>query len=274
MAKPVVLQQALQLLILNGDYNRMFDFLKKNKSQDLHVISEPQQELKLSVRQRALNTFSNIEGLDDIKEMMLRALESPERAHTLLVGPPACAKSLFMSEIEKGMQFEVYFTEGAATTKAGLQKFIAENPHKEIIILDEIDKMPIQHQEDLLTMMERGEFTSTKVRNTQTVIANMVIFATSNSTERLSKPLLSRFTVFEIPEYTYEEFEAISVRIIKKLPQNTVIQIASSIWKSGSRDIRDVLKIAKLCNPSDGEEDINRLILIHQKYRKTGREYN
>jgi replication-associated recombination protein RarA len=102
----------------------------------------------------------------------------------------------------------------------------------------------------------------------------MVIFATSNSTGRLSKPLLSRFTVFEIPEYTYEEFEAISARIIKKLPQNTIIQIASSVWKTGSKDIRDVLKIAKLCNPKDTQEDINRLVSIHQKYRKTGREYN
>ena len=209
----------------------MFDFLKKYILQDSYIIPEPQEELKLSIRQRALNTFSNIEGLDDIKEMMLRVLESQERAHTLLVGPPACAKSLFMLEIEKGMRYEVYYTEGAATTKAGLQKFIAENPHKEIIIIDEIDKMPLQHQEGLLTMMERGEFTSTKVRNTQTVKANMVIFATSNSTERLSKPLLSRLQFFEIPEYTYEEFEAILVRIIKKLPQNAVIQIASSIWK-------------------------------------------
>ena len=191
-----------------------------------------------------------------------------------MIGPPACAKSLFMLEIEKGMQFEVYFTEGAATTKAGLQKFIAENPHKEIIMIDEIDKMPIEHKEALLTMMERGEFTTTKVRNTQTVKANMVIFATSNSTERLSKPLLSRFTIFEIPEYTYEEFEAIAVRIIKKLSQNTIIQIASSVWKTGSRDIRDVLKIAKLCNPRDTEEDINRLISIYQKYHKTGKEYN
>jgi hypothetical protein len=26
--------------------------------------------------------------------------------------------------------------------------------------------------------------------------------------------------------------------------------------------------------PTDTEEHINRLILIHQKYRKTGREYN
>jgi ATP-dependent Lon protease len=49
----------------------------------------------------------------------------------------------------------------------------------------------------------------------------MVIFATSNS-RAISKPLLSRFTVFEIPEYTYEEFETISVRIIKKLNQNAV----------------------------------------------------
>jgi len=259
---------------MKGEENTMFDFFKRHKPQDLHVISEPPQELKLTTRQRALNTFSNIEGLDDIKEMMLRAIESPERAHTLLVGPPACAKSLFMLEIEKGMRFEVYYTEGAATTKAGIQKFIVENPHKQIIIIDEIDKMPIHHQEGLLTMMERGGFTTTKVRNTQTVKANMVIFATSISTERLTKPLLSRFAVFEIPEYTYEEFEAISFRIIKKLPQNTIMQIASSVWKTGSRDIRDVLKIAKLCNPTDTEQDINRLISIHQKYRKTSREYN
>jgi hypothetical protein len=78
----------------------------------------------------------------------------------------------------------------------------------------------------------------------------------------------------EIPVYTYPEFEAISVRIINKLPQNTVIQIASSVWNAGSRDIIDVLKIAKLCNLADGEEDITGLISIHQKYHKTGREYN
>jgi hypothetical protein len=60
--------------------------------------------------------------------------------------------------------------------------------------------------------------------------------------------------------------------MIKKLPEKTVIQIASSIWKAGSRDIRDVLKIAKLCNPKD--TDINRLISIHQKYHKTGKDCN
>jgi holliday junction DNA helicase RuvB len=242
----------------------MFDFLKK-----CIQIEEPK-----GVRERALKIFSGIERLDDIKEMLLRALESQERAHTLLIGPPACAKSLFVLEIEKLMRSKIYFAEGAATTKAGLQKFIGENQHKEIIIVDEIDKMAMKDQEGLLTMMERGEFTSTKVRNTRTVRANVVIFATSNSTELLSKPLLSRFSVFEIPEYSYEDFEGIALKLIKKLPHNAITQIASSVWKSGSRDIRDVLKIAKLSNPSDGQEDITRLISIHQKYHKTGKEYN
>jgi Holliday junction resolvasome RuvABC ATP-dependent DNA helicase subunit len=185
----------------------MFGFIKKLKT--VYEVPEP-----LSVRERARKVFSNIEGLDDIKEMMLRAMESPERAHTLLTGPPASAKSLFMLQIEKYMRSKVYFAEGAATTKAGIQKFISENQHKEVIIIDEIDKMAMKDQEVLLTMMERAAFTSTKVRNTKTVKANVVIFATSNGTERLSKPLLSRFTAFEIPEYTYPEFEYISTRIV------------------------------------------------------------
>ena len=63
--------------------------LKKLKT--LYEIPEP-----LSIRERAVKVFSRIEGLDDIKEMMLRAVESPERAHTLLMWPPACTKSLFM----------------------------------------------------------------------------------------------------------------------------------------------------------------------------------
>jgi hypothetical protein len=44
--------------------------------------------------------------------------------------------------------------------------------------------------------------------------------------------------------------------------------------ESGEQRYKDILKIAKLCNPGDTEEDISRLISIHQKYSKTGKEYN
>ncbi len=56
----------------------MVGFIKK--------LKPPELEQQLSIRERALKVFSNIQGLDDVKEMMLRALESPERAHTLLTG--------------------------------------------------------------------------------------------------------------------------------------------------------------------------------------------
>jgi len=105
----------------------MFSFLKKLQQDEI--------EQQLTVRERALKVFSKIEGLDDIKEMLLRALESPERAHTLLVGAPSSAKSLFMLQIEKYVHSKVYFAEGAATTKAGIQKFVSENQHKEIVFL-------------------------------------------------------------------------------------------------------------------------------------------
>jgi hypothetical protein len=61
---------------------RMFSFLKRYKPQDVFEIPEPE-----AVRERAFRVFSKIERLDDIKEMMLRALESSDRAHTLLTGP-------------------------------------------------------------------------------------------------------------------------------------------------------------------------------------------
>jgi DNA replicative helicase MCM subunit Mcm2 (Cdc46/Mcm family) len=77
----------------------------------------------MSTSNRLLSFYNRLRD-DDIKEMMLRALESSERAHTLLTGPPACSKSLFMLLIEKFMQSKVYFAEGAGTSKAGLQKFV------------------------------------------------------------------------------------------------------------------------------------------------------
>jgi len=104
----------------------MFSFLKRHKPQD--QFYEPEQQL--TIRELALRVFSKIEGLDDIKEMMFRALESSDRCHTLLTGPPASSKSLFMLETEKFLLHKVYFAECAAASKAGLQRCIAENPHK------------------------------------------------------------------------------------------------------------------------------------------------
>jgi hypothetical protein len=83
----------------------MFSFLKSHKPQDQIYESEP-------IRERAIKLFSQIEGLDDIKEMLLRALESRERAHTLLTGRPASAKSLFMLQITVNFRISLYLMPG------------------------------------------------------------------------------------------------------------------------------------------------------------------
>ena len=76
----------------------------------------------------------------------------------LLTGPPASAKNMMMKIIEgHGGKQRVYFADGGATMEAGLFNFISNNPSKEIIIIDEIDKMKKEDRQGLLTLTERGE---------------------------------------------------------------------------------------------------------------------
>jgi holliday junction DNA helicase RuvB len=62
---------------------------------------------------------------------------------------------------------------------------------------------------------------------------------------------LSRFVVLEIPEYTFEEFKEIAVTKLakEKIDKYTATFIAKKVWHElGSRDIRDVIKVARLAS--------------------------
>jgi hypothetical protein len=53
--------------------------------------------------------FNNIQGYDDIKNIVRRAFSSQENYNLLLCGPPANAKSLFLHgilECRKGVYFD------------------------------------------------------------------------------------------------------------------------------------------------------------------------
>jgi hypothetical protein len=53
--------------------------------------------------------FNNIQGYDDIKNIVRRAFSSQENYNLLLCGPPASAKSLFLHgilECRKGVYFD------------------------------------------------------------------------------------------------------------------------------------------------------------------------
>jgi hypothetical protein len=61
--------------------------------------------------------------------------------------------------------------------------------------------------------------------------------------------LRSRFIVVRLPEYTFEQFTEISQSLLWKkynIHQEVARTIAESVWNIGSKDVRDLLKVAKL----------------------------
>jgi len=77
------------------------------------------------------------------------------------------------------------------------------------------------------------------------------IFVPANSIEKIIEPLLSRFVVLDIPEYTFEQFREIAIsRLTKeKVGKDVASVIAERVWSElGSRDIRDVVKVGRLAS--------------------------
>jgi DNA replicative helicase MCM subunit Mcm2 (Cdc46/Mcm family) len=161
-------------------------------------------------------------GNDDVKKLLMSAIVVKDGVSYCLVGPPASAKSVFLQEMEKGLD-DAVFIDGTGASQDS-------------------------------------------------------VFATSNSRERLPKPLRSRIQPLIMYVYSYEEFEQIAIRLLTqryKLPETTAIKIASGVWtKLKSKDIRRVLAIGRVANRTDSDNDIDWLIETHAKHVFGETEFN
>jgi replication-associated recombination protein RarA len=157
--------------------------------------------------------FGNIEGYDDIKDIVRRAFSSEENYNLLLCGPPASAKTLFLLGILE-YRNGVYF-DGSNTTNRILDVLEEERP--KIICIDELDKMPRQFQNQLLNFMESGRVkVDQQKKQYDFVIKGAKVFATSNDIGRLSKPLQSRFRKLFLPRYSEAQFLHVSEKVLPK----------------------------------------------------------
>jgi len=194
-------------------------------------------------------SFEEIVGHDDIKRIFVKAILSERPVHVLLVGSHGSAKTMFLTEITRRYEAS-YLVVGSNTTKAGLVNQLFERRAK-FLLIDELEKMCFTDQTSLLHLMETGIISETKFNKTRQTELTSWVFATANSYKKIIEPLLSRFVVLKMPEYTIEEFTEIS--IIKLARENvnecTARDIAHKVWKElGSRDIRDVIKVARLAS--------------------------
>src|SRR5215467_10815535 len=151
----------------------------------------------------AYDGFAKIQGYEDIKDIVRRALDSDENYNLLFVGPPASSKTLFLQGILE-MKRGVYF-DGSNTTSRILNVLQERRP--KIICIDELDKMARQFQEKLLNFIESGHIKVDQIRRQYDFqIKGAKVFATCNEINRLSKPLQSRFRKLYLPSYTEEQF--------------------------------------------------------------------
>ncbi|MGB6527481.1 MAG: ATP-binding protein [Candidatus Nitrosopolaris sp.] len=203
--------------------------------------------------------FEKIQGYDDIKDIVKRALDAEDNYNLLFIGPPASAKTLFLLgiiEYKEGVYFD-----GSNTTNRILAVLKEKRP--KIICIDELDKMPRQFQEKLLNFMESGHIKVDQMRKKYDFKINGAkVFAACNEISRLSRPLQSRFRRL-LPPYTEEQFLEVSVKVLPKLKIAHVI--GKAVWRQRG-DIRDVISIGKLVRKNDGPEEVEQILRTITKY--------
>ena len=190
--------------------------------------------------------FDTIVGYEDVKRLFSMSLASDKPVHILLVGPPASAKTLFMLECIKLERS--YFTLGSHSTQSGMLDYLFEKRPRYLIV-DEIEHMPMRDQTALLSLMETGIVSETKYQRTRNTQLKTWVFATSNGTERMLTPLLSRFVVLHFKPYSLGSFKEVCSHLLSRegVPGDVSFAIADAVWtKLKSKDIRDCVKLGRL----------------------------
>jgi Holliday junction DNA helicase RuvB len=208
--------------------------------------------------------FNNIVGYNDVKRLFRMSLSSEKPVHVLLVGPPASAKTLFMLECIKLERS--FFTLGSHSTKSGMIDYLFKDRPRYLIV-DEIEHMPMKDQTALLSLMETGIIAETKYQKTRNTQMKTWVFATSNGTERMLTPLLSRFIVLHFKKYKYENFREIAVHILAQegISSEIATACADAVWlKMKSKDIRDCIKIGRLAKM---KEDVDWIANTLKNYK-------
>ena len=227
-----------------------------------HII-KPSIERLTTIKPEPL--FESIVGYSDVKRLFQLSLSSEKPVHILLVGPPASAKTLFMIEC---MRLErSYFTLGSHSTKSGMIDYLFDKRPRYLIV-DEIEHMPMKDQTGLLSLMETGILAETKFQKTRNTHLKTWVFATSNATDRMLTPLLSRFVVLHFKQYSFGSFQEVCTHILGRegVTPDVAVAIAEAVWtKLKSKDIRDCIKIGRLAKTKEDVEWIAQTLRTYKQ---------
>jgi len=259
-----VTQMRMEGLVVDGyESNSYHGYRLSDKARALLVDGGPDQAADAQDTEIIIpdDTFEDIIGHDDLKDLLRACLLAERPVHVLLVGPPALAKSLFLWDVERVAGEKAQWLMGSGTSKGGLWDKIAEK-QPQIILIDELHTMDSGDTAGLLSIMEGGRIVRTKVgRELQFTIPVRVV-AACNRIDGLSPELLSRFAKCRIQAYSREEYLTV-VKGVLMHREGTSAEVAEDIARrldGVTQDVRDAVRVARLA-PQLGAEKAIRLLL-------------
>lgn len=212
--------------------------------------------------------FDCIIGYDDLKDEIKFTLREGRKSHYLLVGPPATAKSLFLMEL--GRLNGTYPATGSRVSGAGLTDALF-NYQPRILLLDEIDKIPMDATAVLLSVMETGDVLETKYKRHRGLKLDLNVFAAGNTDKDLPPELLSRFdTKLYFSPYSFEEFASVCRGYLSRYenaPEDIAEYIGIQTWQHLDRDVRTARGIVRRLRENK-IEDVDRVVRFLKKYSK------
>jgi len=212
--------------------------------------------------------FECIIGYEDLKDEIKFTLKEGRKSHYLLIGPPATAKSLFLMEL--GDLSGTYPATGSRVSGAGLtDAFFNYQPR--MLILDEIDKIPMDATAVLLSVMESGDVLETKYKRHRGLKLELVVFAAGNTDRTISPELLSRFdTKLYFHPYSFEDFVLVCKGYLSRY-ENTPDALAEYIgrqtWQQLDKDVRTARGVARRLRETT-TADVDRVVRFLRKYSK------
>lgn len=152
--------------------------------------------------------------------------------HFLLSGRWGSGKSASAFDFAEKKHKKLIILTGHTTTKTDIIKTLLSLKGGELILIDEIQRLDIKAEECLYLPMEKYilPLNSLSGENIIVNIPYFTIIGTTTESNRLSKPLRSRFILhFQVPDYTLDNLQAIIKDKYKELDDNCCKVIAEHI---------------------------------------------
>lgn len=188
---------------------------------------------------------------------------SRNRIHTLLVGPPGTGKTRIRNWIKHELGA---YGAGPKSSEAGLKydargegtPGLLAQAHREVLVLDELEKFNSKDRDALLEAMEEGEYEVVTGGSKKTVPAEVRVVACCNSTEGLEAPLLDRFDF------------VVETDVLSKARERRITDHIYDMWFSDGGDsggrLLGFLRWVETRQPSVGGETMEKIKKIKNDY--------